>query len=479
MARSQIYLEYPSATSIPISEQEIRLPMATDYELTLSDYLSIMRRRAAYLIGTFVAVLLIVIEVAFYIPPTYRSTGTIMVESPLVSDNTSAGAIRNDLDERIDVIKQRVMTRDNLLQIISKYSLYKEIIGSITTTELVEKMRAHVFIESISSNTSKQGQPTIAFTISFEDHNAEVALQVANDFVTRFLQLNLRESMRAGNEKDLYEVERDIRTTNEELRSFGAELSGAKYGATGEGSPSETLPTSETSPTSQTLPMLKAEYSRLSTVYTESHPDVMALKRKIDALEQASKTDALEQTSKTSGSKTIPALNFSSAAYLARVKVNAANAKLNSLMQQKKMLQDKIAKNEHTVTQNLEGGNKSERFSLLEPPILPEKPFKPNRMKIIAMGFFFAIASSGGGVMALESIDKRIRGTEALAHVLGYRPLVVIPYLPIQEEGVRRKRMRKRALIAAVITLIAVMVALHFLYMPLNILFIKFLAGLA
>jgi hypothetical protein len=197
-----------------------------------------------------------------------------------------------------------------------------------------------------------------------------------------------------------------------------------------------------------------------------------------------------------------------------QAKVDAASARLDSLTQQKKMLQGKIAQNEHAMMQtpkvaqelevlvrdrdsaqrkyeellnkkmnakiaeNMESENKSERLTLLEPPILPDKPFKPNRIKIIVLGFLLALASSGGAVMLLESIDKRIRGTEALTHVLGYRPLVLIPYLPIQEEGVRRKRIFKLVVIAAVVALIVALVALHFLYMPLDMLFIKILARL-
>jgi hypothetical protein len=128
------------------------------------------------------------------------------------------------------------------------------------------------------------------------------------------------------------------------------------------------------------------------------------------------------------------------------------------------------------ISQSLESENKTEHFLLLEPPLLPEKPFKPNRLKILVLGFFFAVVSSASAVMVLESIDKRISGIEALTQVLGYRPLVVIPYIPIEEELVHRKLMFKRAIIAAVATLIVAVVAFHFLYMPLNILLIKILA---
>lgn len=482
--------------------------MATDYELTLSDYLSIMRRRVVFLIGIFVVVLLISIVVAYVMPPSYRSTGTIMVETPQVLEGGVSRAVRKDLDERINVIKQRVMTRESLLQIINKYSLFKEESGSLTTTELIDKMRSRVAVESLG--TSQQGQPTSAFTISFEDKSPQVALQVANDLVTLFLdwnvklrtegaaettvffsqeasklkdevdklegkisaykrqhsdnlpeQLGLRTSMLSRAENDLYAAERDIRSGNEELRSLEAELSAAKHGMSDN--------------PNQTLPSLKAEYTRLSAVYTESHPDLRALKRKIDALEQGGGTTE-------SNDAAAKVTNLS--AFKIQAKIDAVNARLESLAQQKKMLQAKISQNENAmeqtprvaqdldvlirdrdsaqrkfdelrnkkmnaqIAQSLESENMAERFTLLEPPIQPEKPFKPDRKKIIALGFFFALAAAVGVIMFLESLDKRIRGAEALTHVLGHRPLVVIPYL-YTEEDVRIKRMSIREIIAS------------------------------
>lgn len=515
--------------------------MATEYELTLTDYLSIMRRRAPYLIGVFVAALLIAIVVAITIPPIYRSTGVIIVESQQVSDNIVPTAVKNQLDERINVIKQRVLTRESLLKIINKHGLFKEDARSLTTSELVDKMRDHVSVELISADTTQGNRPsksTIAFTLSFDDRYPEVAHQVATDLVALFLnwnvklrtegatettafitqeadklktavdrlegmiaaykrqnsdslpeQLDLRANMLARSENDLHEVERDIRSTNEALRSLEAELSAAKSGM-GEDP-------------SQTLPKLKAEYAKLSAIYTESHPDIRALKRAIDVLEHASDTP---------GSKSVPATAPSPAEYKIQAKVDAANARLDSLTQQKKMLQDKIAQNEHAmeqtprvkqglevlirdrdnaqkkyeellgkkmnamIAQNLESESKSERFFLLEPPLLPDKTFKPDRVKILVLGFFLSIVSSGGAIIILESIDKRIRGIEAFTHVLGYRPLVAIPYFSIREEVVLRKRMLMRVAIAAVVALIAAAVALHFLYMPLDILYMKILA---
>ncbi|HUX90625.1 MAG TPA: lipopolysaccharide biosynthesis protein [Gallionellaceae bacterium] len=514
--------------------------MATEYELTFIDYLSIMRRRAPVLIAVFLTVLLISVAVAITIPPTYRATGTIMVESLQITDNIVPSVIRNKLDEQINLIKQRIMTRENLLQIANKYSLFKWNIVSLNSTELTEKMRDRIVVETVSPGdsmrTNRQGQEAIAFTLSFEDRHPEVAFQVTNDLITLFLdwnvklrkegamettfflsqesnklkvevdrlealiaaykqqhkealpeQLTLRMTMLARAENDLREVERDYRSTREELRSLEVELSAAKHGTTQE------------NPT-QTLPALQAELTRLSALYKETHPDIRIIKRKIESMEKTAGT-SLPEPSSTDVSNV--------AMYRIQAKIDSDKARLVSLVQQREMLQAKISENERAmiltpkvgqdldvlirdrdsaqrkyeeirnkkmnakIAEHLETENISGRFSVLEPPLLPEKPFKPDRIKIILLGFFLAMVSSGGAMMFLESIDKRIYGTEALTHVLGYRPLVVVPYLAIQEDGARRKRMLKLAIITGVIALIATIVALISVYTPLDIMFLK------
>jgi len=520
--------------------------MAAEYELTFRDYLSIMRGRAKYLIAIFVTVFLIAIVVAFTIPPAYRATGTIMVESQQVPDNIVPSTIRDQLDARINNIMQRVMTRESLLRLADKYNLFKENMVPLPTSELIDRIKDRINVETESTGevirTNQQGQQATAFTVSFEDRRPEVALNVTNDLIQLFLdwniklrtegatettvflseeadklkaevdrqeqliseykqrnknalpeQLTLRMTMLSRAENDLREVERDYRSTKEDLRSLGVELAAAKQGL------------DETNPTAETLPSLKAEYARLSAIYTDSYPDVRILKRKIEELERT-------EVKPASG---IAATNVSNlAVYRIQAKIDSDQARLKSLEDQRTMLQRTISENQDAmfqtprveqglnvlirdrdsaqhkyeeylnkkmnakIAQNLESENMSERFTVLEPPILPEKPYKPNRVKIILMGFILALVSSGSAVMTMESIQKRIRGSEALSHVLGNRPLVVIPYLVVQEEIESEKRIIKISIIATFVLLILTIVAIHYLYMPLNILFVKILAKL-
>jgi succinoglycan biosynthesis transport protein ExoP len=481
--------------------------MAAEYELNILDYVSIMRRRAPYLIGIFVAVFLISIIYALTVPRTYRATGTIMAESQQVSENI--GAIKSQLDDQVNAIIQRMMTRENLLGFAKKYKLFPGDISSLTSSEIVDRMRNLIDIEKggddFAINTSHRNSNAISFTISFEDRSPEVALHATNDLIALFLdlaaklqtegaaettdflsqqskklkttvddleqkiakykhehsnalpeQMTMRMSILDRTQNDLLEVEREFRSTQDDIRSLEADLDAANQGLGQENVP-------------QTLPALKAEYARLSAVYNESYPDVRELKRKIQALEKPSNTPA-------SGVAAVR-IPLSPTAYRIQSKIDADNAKLISLDKQRESLRSKIAANEAAmaqapdveqglsilirdrdaaqkkyeeiknsqmnaqIAQNLVSGDKGGRFSVLEPPVLPDRP-KSKRMKIVGLGFILAIVSSVGGVVVLESVNKRVRGSEELTHVLGKRPLVVIPFMPIQQDEDPRKYMQ-------------------------------------
>lgn len=51
---------------------------------------------------------------------------------------------------------------------------------------------------------------------------------------------------------------------------------------------------------------------------------------------------------------------------------------------------------EATVSQGMEESQRGERFTITEPAYLPEKPYKPNRIAIILLGFVLAFGTSIG-----------------------------------------------------------------------------------
>lgn len=514
--------------------------MVQDYSLTLNDYVTILRRRAWLMALTFVAVLAIALTVAVALRPVYRSSGTILVESQTVSPDLVQGAPGGYVDEQIEVIRQRVLTRENLLKIIEKYRLYRESEDSLTVSEKVDLMRSQVILEPVrASAKGKKNAVTIAFELSFEGRSPEVAHGVANDLVTLFLNENVRsrteraseatdflshEAERIKKELDSYEsqiaeykqrhgdalpqhleltmtmlsraeselqqVERDRRLTIDELKGLEADQMALRADNQSAGSGSD----------STNVEALRAEYVRLSSLYKETHPDLRALKRRIAALEGGPESGGAAPT---------PIAPSSAAQQKVAAKINVVRQRLTDLEEQQRNLRGRIQAHERQisqtpqveralstlmrdydnaqkkyaeirakqmsaqVTENMVQENKAERFTLIEPPTRPDKPAKPDRAKIILLGFLASLGSPVGLVFVLENLNQRIRGANALTAALGHRPLVVIPYITTREQVAARRRRIRYAIIVGFIVLGLSVGTVHKFYMPLDLLLFK------
>ena len=131
------------------------------------------------------------------------------------------------------------------------------------------------------------------------------------------------------------------------------------------------------------------------------------------------------------------------------------------------------------IAENLEQENKAERFTMLEPPLFPEKPVKPNRKKLIGLGFFGGIAAALGLVFLLESVNARVRGVEALESITKVRTMVTLPYIYTQGEINRKKYFYRYVFMGILAFILISCIIVHFLIMPLDILVVKILNRLA
>lgn len=106
------------------------------------------------------------------------------------------------------------------------------------------------------------------------------------------------------------------------------------------------------------------------------------------------------------------------------------------------------------LAQSLETERKSERFSLIEPPQLPLKPVRPNRIAILFIGLVFAGAAGVGNVFLAETMDETVYGPRQLASIIGHQPMVVVPL--IKQKSAKTGR---RWLIAAVVLIVLAAIA--------------------
>nr|NIM99244.1 lipopolysaccharide biosynthesis protein [candidate division Zixibacteria bacterium] len=67
------------------------------------------------------------------------------------------------------------------------------------------------------------------------------------------------------------------------------------------------------------------------------------------------------------------------------------------------------------------------QFKILDPARLPEKPFKPDRNKIMLIGAFLGLAFGGGLAYMKETMDQSFRKVEEMEDFLGLSVIAAIP----------------------------------------------------
>jgi uncharacterized protein involved in exopolysaccharide biosynthesis len=122
------------------------------------------------------------------------------------------------------------------------------------------------------------------------------------------------------------------------------------------------------------------------------------------------------------------------------------------------------------VAENMETEQKGERFTLIEPPLLPEEPSSPNRPLVLILGLLLAMAAAVGLPLLLEAVDGRVRGRRDLTGLASVPPLAVIPFIESEEEGQASRRRLHWVLFVAAIACVALLLALHNLFRPLDVL---------
>lgn len=164
-----------------------------DQELDLRKYLIVLRRRIPHFVVPFVMIFVAACTVVYLLPAIYHASAKILVETQQIPNDLARSTVTSAATERIAVIRQRLMTRSNLLQIVADFGLFKEKQNRLSPTEIVEKMRESAKIEQIDiSRRRNSRQQAVAFTVSFEYSHARQAARVANKFVELILEQNIQ-----------------------------------------------------------------------------------------------------------------------------------------------------------------------------------------------------------------------------------------------------------------------------------------------
>lgn len=130
------------------------------------------------------------------------------------------------------------------------------------------------------------------------------------------------------------------------------------------------------------------------------------------------------------------------------------------------------------MAMGLEKEQKGERFTLIDPARLPEKPYKPNRLAIMLIGLVLGIGSGVGFAALREFSDQAIHNPEGLASVSPLPILVTIPDI-MTPADLQKSRARRIAWgVAILVGIVACVFAFHIWVMDLNVFWAKLMRKL-
>ena len=256
----------------------------------------------------------------------------------------------------------------------------------------------------------------------------------------------------------------------------------------------------------QALLRLEQQLAQLRQRYADEHPDVVKLQRTYSALAQAVRSDTAAPAAGTEGNTNRLAGKPDNPVYLSlKTQVETAGAQLDMLRAERKELRARLAQFSARVSQSpevereylelvrdldssrarfrelrdksmqaqvaeqLERSRKAERFTVIEPPIFPERPNRPNRQLIMLMGLLLALAGAGVAVALREALDQTVSGPRDVMRVMQVPVLAVVPSLPWPVSAQRRRRVWLLGAIAVCLVLTLVGAAVHVFYMPLDV----------
>jgi protein tyrosine kinase modulator len=397
--------------------------------LNVGHYIGVLKRRFFYFLFPFGLISILGLYVAAIQKPNYLSEGKILVESQSIAPDLVKLIATATATERIQLIQQRVLTRENLLSVANKFGLFPNQAG------IVDSMRKSTQIKSADiEGQTRQGNPAAAFTVGFEYNSPELAMRVASEFIT--LILNEDERSRTSRSTEAVKIlTGETKDIEDRLESTQAQISEISR------RPQEVIPEVPEQQKSQltALAALRAELVQKSSIYSEAHPAVIALKKRVSAMEKSlmepAKVPAKAASNQADDLETLKRQRESLEKRLADANSRLATARLN----------EKIDRDQQFG-----------RVQVLETPALPLRPEKSGRLKLVGMAFAAAAVLGLGAALGTELLDGSIRGRHQLLGVMP-RPLIVsIPYIETRSD-INRARWRLMFAIMSTALVLAVL----------------------
>lgn len=437
--------------------------------------LEIWRRRKWLLLVSFLSVFGLVSGLVMALPDLYRSSTTLIVGQDDVTESLVENNVSTELELRLGIIRQALMSREQLQEVIDQFNLYEEMRATEPPASVIERLRQDITFEQEAYAQPQWGQSaTYAVTIGYQAWNADLAADVANDLARRFQAQNellrstqatratdiIREQLDGAREEFLFQEQRVTAFRNEHMGSLpeqeqinlttlarlNSELlingerqmqladrqEAAMTAAVGSSSsaPGSVLPDR------LRLERMRQDLERLRGMYTDSHPEIIRLEQEIQELSLVLSETASDGVTVTGigGAENNPAEIDRDMARLKaderrlKAAIDALTQRIEGIPrieQQLKRLTDDYdtAREEYLELQNRYRDavlaqsleiEKNQEVKIVEVAIPPDFPAAPHRSRLLFVGLMLAGGFAAGLLLLAEQLNKTFHSTRDL-----------------------------------------------------------------
>jgi len=429
----------------------------------------ILWQRRYYVLTCFLVMLALGLAAAFGLPRTYRSTATLLVQSQDLPTTLVESPTNGAVEQRIARIREQVLSRGDLIQLIEQDDLYPKERRSQPLSKIIEKMRHSTAVGALSSDIGQQSgtqNNTIAIAMSFDYPDAGKAQAVLQSFVSKFLTMDSQdvEDQATLTVRFLQDQATKLQTQIADLEgqltalksrngaalassgvpavldtgSFSAQIAGLQN------ENRQLLAQSRRGNGNDALSSAEAALAAAQAQYSDTHPDVIAARERVKELRQMSasaRPDTTLQDQIAANNAAIRQLMEQRDAAMGRANAAVAgSARAPAILEQAMQLENRVSTlrtQYQQISENLLKAQNSarmateqraERLSLVEPANLPDQPFSPNRLQLIAAGAAGGLLLGLLVALGLEFVNRPVRSPRQLEQldipVIGLVPLI-------------------------------------------------------
>lgn len=441
---------------------------------------TILWHRKLIIIVSFVVLLIAGLVAAFSLPTVYRSTANLLVQSQELPTELVNSPATAPMAQRIAQIRQRVLSRRNLVELIEQNDLYPEERRSQPAWTLVDTFRTAVLV---GSDPNTDTNDAVILNMSFDYPDAAKAQTVLQSLVSEtqrmysedletqaVIAVRFLQDQAIGLQGRIRQVEGQL--TALKARNGVALASGGVAQFIDTGTYSAQIATLENEnkqlmaagqrPIDRDPQVVAAEIALATarSTYSDTHPDVVQARERLEVLRRTSASaparDDVRQAQIAANNAAISTLTAARNSAIQRANTALASqarapaileeamqleSKASALRQQHQDVATRLMSAQNSARMTLE--QRGERLLVVEPPSLPGQPQSPNRPLIIlggavaglALGLLLALGSE----LALRPLRSPSQLTDIGSPVLG-----VVPIIASRERSRSRRLFRFR-----------------------------------